>query len=73
MLIEITQQGEMWILRCEGRFPTGTDAEYLRVKRDAIKNLSCKKLLVDFREVTEIGSQGVGFLEAIAQPSVRQS
>jgi anti-anti-sigma factor len=62
MFIEVKQEAEVCFLRCEGRFVTGTDPEYLRLKGNEIKGLDCKKLLVDFREVSDIGSAGIGFI-----------
>ena len=65
MLIELNQIDDVCILRCEGRFVTGTDPEYLRAKSDEIKRLACAKVLVDFREVVSVGSTAIGFLVAI--------
>ena len=62
MFIEVKQKAEVCLLRCEGRFVTGTDPEYLRVKGNEIKRLDCKKILADFREVSDIGSAGIGFI-----------
>ena len=65
MLIELNQIDDVCILRCEGRIATGSDSEYLRAKSDEIKQLSCGKVLVDFREVISVGSTGIGFVVAI--------
>ena len=65
MLIELNQIDDVCILRCEGRFVTGTDPEYLRARSDEIKRLACDKVLVDFREVISVGSTAIGFLVAI--------
>jgi anti-anti-sigma factor len=62
MFIEVQQKDEVCHLRCEGRFVAGTDPEYLRVKRDEIKGLDCKKVLADLRGVSDIGSAGIGFI-----------
>lgn len=62
MFIEVKQEAEVCFLRCEGRFVTGTDPEYLRAKGNEIKGLACKKILADFREVSDIGSAGIGFI-----------
>src|SRR5215469_8960838 len=62
MLIEVKQKEEICLLRCEGRFVAGTDPEYIRVKRDEIKRLNCKKVLADFSEVSDVGSVGIGFI-----------
>jgi anti-anti-sigma factor len=65
MIIEVKQRDEVCLLRCEGRFVAGTDPAYLRVKKDEIKGLNSKKVLADFREVTEIGSVGIGFIVGV--------
>src|SRR4029077_4494957 len=62
MVIEVKQKDEVCFLRCEGRFVAGTDPEYLRVKKDEIKGLNCKKVLADFSEVSDVGSAGIGFI-----------
>src|SRR4051794_26463829 len=65
MLIELNQIDDVCILRCEGRFTTGSDPEYLRRKGDEINQLNCAKVLVDFREVISVGSTAIGFLVAV--------
>ena len=65
MVIEVKQQDEVCFLRCAGRFVAGTDPEYLRVKRDEIKELNCKKVLADFSEVSQVGSVGIGFIVGV--------
>ena len=65
MLIEIKRKDEVCVLRCEGRFVAGTDPEYLRVKRDEIKGLGCKKVLADFGGVSDVGSAGLGFIVGV--------
>jgi anti-anti-sigma factor len=65
MVIEVEQKGEVCLLRCEGRFVAGTDPQYLRAKRDEVNRLRCKKVLADFREVSDIGSAGIGFIVGI--------
>jgi anti-anti-sigma factor len=65
VLIELNQIDDVCILRCEGRFVTGTDPEYLRAKSDELKRLACDKVLLDFRDVISIGSTAIGFLVAI--------
>ena len=65
MVIEIKQKDEVCLLRCEGRFVAGTDPEYLRIKRDEIKRLNCKKVLADFSEVSQVGSAGIGFIVGV--------
>ena len=65
MVIEVKQKDEVCLLRCEGRFVAGTDPEYLRVKRDEIMGLNCKKVLADFSGVSDVGSAGIGFIVGI--------
>jgi anti-anti-sigma factor len=65
MLIDVNQIDDVCVMRFEGRFNTGFDAEYLRRTSDELKRLSCAKVLVDFREVVSIGSTAIGFLVAI--------
>lgn len=65
MVIEVKQKDEVCFLRCEGRFAAGMDPEYLRTKRDEIKGLSCKKVLADFTDVSDVGSEGIGFIVGV--------
>ena len=65
MRIDLNQIDDVCIMRCEGRFVTGTDPEYLRGKSDELKSLACAKVLVDFRDVISVGSTAIGFLVAI--------
>jgi stage II sporulation protein AA (anti-sigma F factor antagonist) len=65
MLIDVKQKDEVCLLRCEGRFVAGTDPEYLRIKRNEINGLNCKKVLADFRGVSDIGSAGLGFIVGV--------
>ena len=65
MLIEVHQTDDVCTLRFEGRFTTGVELEYLRGKADELKQLSCGKVLVDFREVISVGSTAIGFIVAI--------
>jgi anti-anti-sigma factor len=70
MLIEIQQQNELCILRFQGRFASGAQLDYLKSKLAELQSLTASKMLLDFREVTSIGSTGLGFVvrmfEAIA-------
>ncbi len=61
MLIEVRQKDEICLVRCEGHFITA-DQEYLRAKKDEITGANCKKVLVDFSDVSDIGSAGIGFI-----------
>ncbi len=64
MLIEIRQQDEICLVRCEGRFVTA-DLQYLRAKKDEIKGANCNKVLADFSEVSDIGSAGISFIVGV--------
>ena len=72
MVIEVKQNDEVCLLRCEGRFVAGTDPEYLRRKSNEIKGLNCKRVLADFSEVSDIGSAGIGFVVGVYM-SIRDS
>jgi anti-anti-sigma factor len=65
LLIEVNQIDDVCVLRCEGRFTTGSDPEYLRTKADELKKLDCRKVLADFRDVISVGSTAIGFLVAV--------
>jgi anti-anti-sigma factor len=65
MIIEVKQRDEVCLLRCEGRFVAGIDPGYLRAKRNEIKGLNCKKVLADFSDVSDVGSEGIGFIVGI--------
>ena len=65
MVIELEQKEGICVLRFQGRLVSGTDPEYLRSKADEVKRLNCGKVLADFREVTAIGSMGMGFIVGI--------
>src|ERR1700680_860203 len=64
MLIDIKLKDEICLVRCEGRLVTA-DHEYLQAKKDEIKGANCKKVLVDFSDVPDIGSAGIGFIVGI--------
>jgi anti-anti-sigma factor len=65
MVIQVKQEDEVCFLLCAGRFVAGIDPEYLRVKRDEIKQLNCKKVLADFSQVSQVGSVGIGFIVGV--------
>jgi anti-anti-sigma factor len=65
MTIELNQIDDVCVLRFEGRFTTGSDPDYLRSKSEELKQFSCRKVLVDFREVLSIGSTAIGFIVAV--------
>jgi len=72
MLIEIEQKDRMCILRCKGRFVAGPEMEYMQTKLDDIKRLACIRVLVDFQDVTSIGSMGVTFIVGVYTSVVRK-
>jgi len=43
----------------------GVDFEFLHSKSEEVKKSNCVKVLADFREVTAVGSTGVGFVVAL--------
>src|SRR5262249_9578314 len=61
-VIEIEHKDGVCILRLKGRFVAGTDPEYVLAKLKEIKDGACGMVLVDLREVSAIGSMGLGFL-----------
>jgi anti-anti-sigma factor len=65
MLIELHQTDDVCVLRFQGRFTTGVELEYLRGKAEELKQLTCGKVLVDFRDVVSVGSTAIGFIVAI--------
>jgi anti-anti-sigma factor len=62
MLIEMEQHDSVSILHCKGRFVAGPEMEYMQNKLDDIKRLPCTKMLMDFEDVTSLGSMGVTFI-----------
>jgi len=62
MVIEVKQKDEVCLLSSRRAFRRRDGPEYLRVRRNEIKGLNCKKVLADFREVSDIGSAGIGFI-----------
>ena len=67
MFLEIQSQEDLCILRFGGRFASGAQLDYLEEKLDEIRNLAPSKVLADFREVTSIGSTGLGFVVRVFQ------
>jgi anti-anti-sigma factor len=62
MVIEIEHYDRVCILHCKGRLVAGPEMEYMQTKLDEIKRLACTKVLVDFQDVTSVGSMGVAFI-----------
>lgn len=65
MHIDFEYQGDVCILRTQGRFATGLDVDYLRTKTDEIKKSGRRKVLADFHNVPYIDSTGIGFLVGV--------
>jgi anti-anti-sigma factor len=65
MLIELEQKDDIVIVRFQGRIATGADSEYLGTKLEEVRNRRSDKVLADFREVSSIGSTGIGFVVAV--------
>jgi len=65
MVIEVERKDEICIVRLKGRLVAGVDPELLRSKTEEIKKSNCTKVLVDFREVSAVGSTGMGFIVGI--------
>src|SRR5579872_1970462 len=61
MLFEIEQRDDICILHISGRLASDPDANYLRLRAQEIKDLGCRKVVVDVRELDSIGSSGIGF------------
>jgi anti-anti-sigma factor len=73
MTINIERRNDLCVIHCHGRFIAGPDLEYAQSKMEEVKNLNCGKLLVDFREVSAIGSMGVSFIVGLYTSVVRGS
>ena len=65
MVVNLEFADDICILRFLGRFATGQDTAYLRVKTDEVKKSGRSKVLADFSEVSYIDSTGIGFLIGI--------
>jgi anti-anti-sigma factor len=65
MLIELQQKDDIVILRFQGRIATGADSEYLGTKLEEVRSRRSDKVLADFREVSSIGSTGIGFVVGV--------
>src|ERR1051326_3596654 len=59
--IEILTEGEVTIVRLEGRFVTGSDAEYLRTK-EAMTQSASQKVVVDCHAVPYLDSTALNFV-----------
>jgi anti-anti-sigma factor len=65
MLIELQQKDDIVIVRFQGRIATGADSEYLSTKLEEVRSRRSDKVLADFREVSSIGSTGIGFVVGV--------
>jgi anti-anti-sigma factor len=65
MLIELQQKDDIFVLRFQGRIATGADLEYLTTKLEEVRNRRSDRVLADFREVSSIGSTGIGFVVGV--------
>ena len=71
--IDVEQYGEVCVLRCQGSFLAGLDAEYVQAKLEDIKQLNCSRVLADFQAVPAIGSTGIAFIVGVYTSIVRIS
>lgn len=65
LFVGIEHHDRVCILRCEGRFVSGPQIEYMQSKLNDVKAMPCTHVLADLRGVTAIGSMGIGFLVGI--------
>ena len=61
MQIEFLTEGEVTIVRLEGRFVAGSDAEYLKA-REELSPSAAGKVVVDCREVPYLDSTALNFV-----------
>jgi anti-sigma B factor antagonist len=61
MRIEFLVEGEVSIVRLEGRFVTGSDAEYLRA-RETLSKSGKKRVVVDCHDVPYLDSTALNFI-----------
>ena len=73
IVIGIEREGERCILRLRGQFRTGLDMGYLRAKADEIRALKIHQMVLDLREVTAIGSSGIGFIVGLYTSLLRKT
>ena len=69
--IDTERHGDVCVLRCQGCFFAGLDADYIRSKVEDIRQLKCTKVLMDVKEVPSIGSTGIAFIVGIYTSVVR--
>jgi len=61
MRIDFQSDGEVTIIRLEGRFAAGSDAEYIRAKEE-LSRASRRKVIVDCRDVPYLDSTALNFV-----------
>ena len=65
MTVDFELGEDVCVLRLAGRFSTGQDSEYLRIRAEELKKAGCHNIIADFSNVSYIDSTGIGFLIAI--------
>jgi anti-anti-sigma factor len=66
MFIEIREHYDgICIVHCEGALVPGREMWDVQARLDEIGKLTCTRLLLDFQDVTAIGSMGVTFIVAV--------
>jgi anti-anti-sigma factor len=71
--IEVTRKGDIGLIRIAGRLATGADDDYIDEIAQEIKGLGCRRLIADLRELTSIGSAGIGLLVDLHASVVRRT
>lgn len=69
MRIEFEEAGEICIVRLEGRFAAGSDAEYLRT-RERLGGSAYRKVIVDCSAVPYLDSTALNFLVGLYTSTV---
>ncbi len=65
MTVDFELGEHVCVLRLAGRFATGQDSEYLRIRTEELKQAGCRNIIADFSKVSYIDSTGIGFLISI--------
>jgi anti-sigma B factor antagonist len=72
MVIEIqSDAGDLCIMRLQGRFLTGRDADYMREKAGEIKSQGRRHIIADLAEVPYLDSTSLGFLVSVYTSAMR--
>ena len=61
MLFELHTRDDFCILRLSGRFVTGSDSDYLRI-RECLEGKGYRNVVADCREVPYLDSTGISFM-----------